>query len=69
MPNRRPRSPSADAEAAAGIKQAEDMGLVPVGAESPAYLDISLGATMRERDYSANPQRPRDGAPPFKVTP
>jgi hypothetical protein len=70
MPNRRPRSPDADAEAAASIKQAEDLGLVPVGAENPTYLDVSQGTTTKERDYRANPPRRGDsGALPFKVTP
>jgi hypothetical protein len=69
MPNRRPRSPDADTEAAASIRQAEDLGLVPVGAETPAFLDVSQGTTTKERDYTARPSRPTDRNVPFKVTP
>jgi hypothetical protein len=68
MPNsRRPRSPNADAEAAASIAQAEAMGLIPPAGDSAPLLDVSLGETTRERDYRANAPRPRDGVPPFKV--
>jgi hypothetical protein len=69
MPNRRPRSPDADTEALAGIRQAEALGLVPVGADNPPFLDVALGETLRELDYRANPPAPKDGALPFRVKP
>jgi hypothetical protein len=43
------------------------MKLIPVGAESPPYLDIALGAGAREPDYRVTPPRQTDRNVPFKV--
>jgi len=67
MPNNRPRSPDADAEARASIEEAERLGVIPRAVDLP--VDQLDGGTLRERDYRVNPPAPKDRPPPFKVTP
>ena len=67
MPNSRPRSPDADAEARASIEEAERLGVIPRAVDVPA--GVAEGPVLRERDYRVNPPVPKDRPPPFKVTP
>ena len=67
MPSNRPRSPSADSEAAASIAEAERLGVIPRAVDVPA--SVAEGPVARERDYRVSPAAPKDRLPPFKVTP
>jgi len=66
MPSNRPRSPNADAEAAASIADAERLGTIPRAVDVPA--NVAEGPVLRERDCRVNPAAPRDARVPFKVT-
>ena len=64
MPNRRPRSPDADAEAAASIAEAERLQVIPRATDTPVD---QLAPVQREKDYRAHPAPPRNPRVPFKL--